>query len=289
VNLVGAWTDAMQRGDFEHAWCVSDRIVASRAPGETCWDQPRHRQWVWNGDAVEGRTVLVRCYHGLGDTLQFARFLPRLHATAQDTIVWAQPWLVPLLATMENVGRLVPLHDGDPAIEFDVDVEIMELGHALRVTADDLATAVPYFRVVPAPRLSDRFSVGVVTQAGDWDARRSIPHALVDLAAPDVELCNLQRDAPLPGMRDASAKDALELASRLRSLDLVISVDTMVAHLAGALGVPVWLLLPADADWRWMRNRSDSPWYPSMRLFRQPSPGAWQPVLDEVRAALCAR
>ena len=92
-------------------------------------------------------------------------------------------------------------------------------------------------------------------------------------------------------MRDASAADALELAARIQALDLVISVDTMLAHLAGALGVRTWVLLPFDADWRWLVDRTDSPWYPTLRLWRQPRPGDWRSVLDSIKAELatCAR
>src|SRR5919204_527528 len=106
---------------------------------------PRHEQWVWDGRPLADRTVLVRCYHGLGDTLQFARFLPLLANVARETLVWAQPPLLPLLATLPGVGRLLPLHDGAPGVDYDVDVEIMELAHALRTSADSLPACVPYF------------------------------------------------------------------------------------------------------------------------------------------------
>ncbi len=289
LDPVVEWTNAMRRGDFESAWRVSDRVIARRSRDTASESLPRHLQRVWMGEPLEARRVLVRCYHGLGDTLQFARFVPRLTGLARETIVWAQPWLIPLLATIDGIGRLLPLHDGDPGVEFDVDVEIMELAHVFRISKDTVGDSVPYLRVPPAPRLSDRFSIGIVAQAGGWDHRRSIDPSLLHFPSRDVALFNLQRDEPLPGMPDASTDDALELAARLQSLDLVVSVDTMMAHLAGALAVPVWLLLPADADWRWMTDRRDSPWYPTMRLFRQPSPGAWGPVMPRLQAALCAR
>jgi hypothetical protein len=290
---VAAWTDAMRRGDFASAWAIGDGLIAARRPGETCWERPRHQQWVWDGTPLDGRRVLVRCYHGLGDTLQFARFLPRLHAITSETTVWVQPQLLSLLGTMgSSIGRLLPLHDGDPGVDYDADIEIMELPHALRTVPMDLPGPIPYLHVPPATRLSSRFSVGVLVEAGDWDDRRSIPPELVDLRIKGVEPFSLQLGTPLPGMVDASTADALELGARLQGLDLVISVDTMLAHLAGALGVATWLLLPAEADWRWMTDRHDSPWYPSMRLFRQPRPGDWAPVLRDVRNALqvmCAR
>jgi hypothetical protein len=280
----------MRRGDFTAAWKISDDVLIKRVAAGPRWDLPRHQQWLWDGRALSGRTVLVRCYHGLGDTIQFARFLPQLQAVARQTIVWAQPALLPLLEAMRLPVRLLPLHDGDPEVDYDAHIEIMELAHALRITADSMATAVPYFDVTPADRLSTRFSVGVLVQAGNWDATRSIPADIVDLRLPDIDLFSLQTDSPLPGMVDASTSDMLTLASRLKALDLVITVDTMMAHLAGSLGVPTWVLLTAEPDWRWMQGRPDSPWYPSMRLFRQVQAGEWHTVVNEVRARLaCVR
>ena len=279
----------MRRGDFAAAWEVSDRIIAARAPGEQCWHLPRHEQWVWDGRPLADRTVLVRCYHGLGDTIQFARFLPLLASVAGETVVWAQPALLGLLARLPSVGRLLPLHDGDPNVDYDVDVEIMELAHALRVDTQSLPARVPYFDVPRGPRLSDRFSVGVLAQAGDWDARRSVPAGMLARLTDrsDIATFNLQLEPPLPGLADLSTPDVLVLATRLRSLDLVITPDTMLAHLAGALGIATWTLLPAEADWRWMGpERTDSPWYPSMRLFRQARPGDWRPVITEVERHL---
>jgi hypothetical protein len=280
----------MRRGDFTAAWKISDDILTKRVATGPSWDLPRHEQWVWDGRGLSGRAVLVRCYHGLGDTIQFARFLPELQAIAGQTIVWAQPTLVPLLETMRLSARLLPLHDGDPEVDYEADIEIMELAHALRITPKSLATAVPYFDVTSAPRISTRFSVGVLAQAGNWDATRSIPADVLDLRVPGIHLLSLQIDSALPGMVDASTSDILTLASRLKALDLVITVDTMLAHLAGSLGVPTWVLLPAEPDWRWMQGRSDSPWYPSMYLFRQEQPGEWNTVVNEVRARLaCVR
>jgi hypothetical protein len=138
-----------------------------------------------------------------------------------------------------------------------------------------------------------QLAVGIVWTAGDWDRRRSIP---VPQLAPLTSVTGarffaFQRGAAL-GQTDhfhvhhLNWRDTLHEATLLRALDVLISVDTMPAHLAGALGVPVWLLLHADADWRWMRGRQDSPWYPTMRLFRQSQQGVWGPVLERVAAEL---
>jgi hypothetical protein len=274
-----AWTAAMRRGEFSRAWDISDRVLARRvAQGRPRDFPPRHEQWIWDGRPFDGRRVLVRCYHGLGDTLQFARFLPPLARRASELTVWAQPELIPLLRTLD-VGRLLPLHDGAPGVEADVECEIMELSHALRIAPS--ALELPAFDVAAAPRMSERFGLGVMPQAGAWDPRRSIPlESFAPLRAlPGVELFDLR-----PGA--AGAAEVVAAASRVRSLDLILTVDTMMAHLAGSLGAPTWTLLPADADWRWMEGRTDSPWYPTMRLFRQRRPGDWDGVMEEVAAAL---
>lgn len=290
-----AWMRHMRRGDFVAAWAVSDEVLRAHQ-GVSCTDRPRHEQWVWDGTPVEGRRVLVRCYHGLGDTLQFIRFAPKLREVAREVIVWAQPELIPLLHTAPGIGRLLPLHDGAPEVEFDVDVEVMELAHLFRATPGTLPPA-PYLHAEPAPlRREGRLAVGIVWQAGGWDERRSIPpHLLAPLAeVPGVEWHVLQRG---PGLDErpewlrpvSGSDDVLEAARAMKGLDLVITVDSMPAHLAGALGVPVWTLLHSDPDWRWMEGRDDSPWYPTMRLFRQPRPGAWDPVVARVGAALAER
>jgi len=289
----GAWDRHMRRGAFAAAWAAAGAVLAGGA-GTPCWHLPRHEQWVWTGAPLAGRRVLVRCYHGLGDTIQFARYLPALRAVAAEVTVWAQPALLPLLATADGVDRLLPLHDGTPDVDYDVDVEIMELPHVFRSTLDTLPATVPYFHVPPAPRAAhDRLAVGVVWAAGDWDPARAIPAALLEplAAVPGVTLHALQRGPALaewsPRLGPVSGSDdVLETARVVRSLDLVITVDSMPAHLAGALGVPVWTLLRAGADWRWMSDRDDSPWYPTMRLFRQDRPGDWRPVIARVISEL---
>lgn len=280
----------MRAGDWAAAWRISDGLLASRKPDPR---QPRHEQIVWDGTPLAGRRVLVRCYHGLGDTIQFARFLPRLSAIAREVTVWAQPALLPLLATLPGTGRLLPLHDGTPEGEYEAEVEIMELAHALRITPATLPAAIPYLHPPQAESAADGMTVGLVWRAGDWDPRRSMPPALLAPLArrPGTTLHVLQRG---PGLADwpagvgvqAGTDDVLALATAMRGLHLVISVDSMPAHLAGALGIPVWTMLAADADWRWMHGRDDSPWYPTMRLFRQPRPGDWESVVDAVSAAL---
>ena len=172
-----AWMWHMRAGDFARAWEISDAVLRLRsgAPG---WHLPRHEQALWDGTPIDGRRVLVRCYHGLGDTIQFARYLPLLRQRAAHVLLWAQPSLIPLLRTIDAGLEILPLHDGDPAVAYDVDVEIMELADVFRSTLATLPGRVPYIHVepatlpdTPAPR------VGLVWRAGDWAEHRSIPFA----------------------------------------------------------------------------------------------------------------
>ena len=219
------WETHMRRGDFAAAWRVSDAALRARA----------------------GQRVLVRCYHGLGDTVQFARFAAPLRTLAREVIFWAQPLLLPILATAPGIDRVLPLHDGTPAVDYDVDVESMELAHVFRPTLDTLPCAVPYFDVTPAPALppDGTLHVGLVWRTGDWNGvPRSIPTTLAAefaAATPGVTWHLLQRGPALAewphGLGvDSGTDDVLTFAQRLRALDLLISVDSFPAHLAGALG-----------------------------------------------------
>jgi hypothetical protein len=288
------WISCMRRGAFETAWTISDAMLRARA-GVPCWHWPRHLQYIWDGTPLAGKRVLVRCYHGLGDTVQFIRYAPLIKEIAEEVIVWVQPALLPLLRTMRGIDRLLPLHDGSPDVEYDVDVESMELPHIFRTTVATIPAEIPYLHITPAALPRHRcVAIGLVWAAGAWDhARRSLPFSLLAPLAmvPGVELHILQRGPALDqyqhGVGILSGSDDVVAAARIiRALDLVISVDTMPAHLAGALGVPVWMLLDALADWRWMEGREDSPWYPTMRLFRQDTPGAWESIIARVVAEL---
>jgi len=293
-DIPDLWMYHMRRGAFAEAWEKSDADLKSRA-GQPCWHLPRHFQYIWDGTPLQGKRVLVRCYHGLGDTIQFIRYMPLVKAIAAEVIVWAQAPLLPLLQTVSGIDRLLPLHDGTPELEYDIDVEIMELPHIFRTTLANLPTQVPYLHVEPlllSPN-NEQLSVGLVWKAGDWDERRSIPFtALTPLTEiPGIRFYVLQADAKIAGWQEEfgiypGAFNLLEYARVIRGLDLMISVDSMPAHLAGALGVPVWTLLHAEADWRWLENRDDSPWYPTMRLFRQEHPGNWEGVMERVKAEL---
>jgi len=288
------WLRAMRAGAFAAAWAVSDEVLAARDPATR--DDPAlpyHLRWVWNGRRLDGNRVLVRCYHGLGDTLQFCRYLPLLRPHVADLALEVQPELIPLLRTLPGPDRLIPFRQDAPAPRSECDIEVMELAHALR----SVPHGAPYLSAEPLPRPSGDLRVGLCWRAGGWDAGRSVPlPALAPLAqVPGVRLISLQRGPgleelaiagtpPVLDTGDRSA-DVMAVARLLATLDLVVTVDTMVAHLAGALGRPTWLLLQADADWRWMSGPR-SLWYDSVRLYRQPSPGRWAPPLAQLQADL---
>src|ERR1041385_3970983 len=290
-DLNSSWLHAMRRGDFDTAWNISDALL--RTPRDQT-DQPRWFQRVWNGSSVSGKRVLVRFYQGLGDTIHFIRYAPLLKASSAEVIVWTQPSLIPLLRSVRGIDRLLPLHDGAPDVEYDVDLELNELPHLFRTTLDSIPAVVPYISVEPAllPR-NGRMRVGLIWQSGDWDHRRSVPFSEVKqlIKVPGIEWHVLQRDALRAGWDGSlgsisGGDNPLDDARLMRALDLIISVDTMTAHLAGALGVPTWTLLPVEADWRWMLDRDDTPWYPTMRLFRQCEEGKWDDVIDDVAMQL---
>ncbi len=290
-DLNSSWLDAMRRGDFATAWSISDALL-EREKDQT--NLPRWFQTVWDGTPVVGKRVLVRCYHGLGDTIQFIRYTSLLKEIAAEVIVWVQPSLIPLLQSVRGIDRLLPLHDGSPEVKYEVDLELNELPYLFRTALATVPAEVPYIFVEPASLARNGLlRVGLIWQSGDWDNRRSIPFSELKRLArvAGIEWHILQRDAARAGWDGSlgslsGGDNPLDDARVMCALDLVISVDTMTAHLAGALGVNTWTLLPFDSDWRWMLERHDSPWYPTMRLFRQREEGNWDNVIDNVAAHL---
>jgi hypothetical protein len=286
------WVEAMQRGELQRAWEISDRSLKEYCTSDAVKHTgERHLQRIWRGEDLRGKRVLVRCYHGLGDTIQFVRFAKPLRLIAREVILWVQPELLGLLRCVDGVDQLHPLHDGTPDFHYDVDIEIMELAHALRATPDTIASRLPYLASGSAKRLAgdSRISVGMVWEVGNWDRRRCVPARKLSRlwTVPGIRLCSLQQgagrdDATIIPAKDIAVADLRRLAARIMGLDLVITVDTMVAHLAGALGARVWTMLHADCDWRWQKAGRDPMWYPSMRLFHQPRSGDWDSVIDEV-------
>jgi hypothetical protein len=287
------WIRLALRGDFAGAWTVSDRILARDARPDNS-RVPRHLQRIWDGTPLERRRVLIRCYHGLGDSIQFIRYLPLVKGISTEVTVWAQRDLLPIFErSFQDVGWLA-LHDGTPDVDYDVDIEVMELPYAFRTTEATMPAEVPYLHVRPGTLPSAQMPrVGLVWRAGDWDTRRSIPFDAIKplLDVPRVEFYGVQYDRNSseahPNLHPFPNGSVLSTARHLCALDVLVSIDSMPAHLAGALGLPVWTLLTHQADWRWMQDRVDSPWYPTMRLFRQPAPGDWRSVIDEVCESVC--
>jgi hypothetical protein len=290
VCAAGRWTCRMLYGEFEKAWEESDAIEGRGRPDP-------HR--FWDGKPFRGRHVMLRCLHGLGDTIQFIRFVPLVREQAATLTVEAQPGLKALLAQTGIADHVMTW--GEPEPYWNQQIEINELPKVVRVTEASIPPA-PYLSVAQ-PRRSrigiDRQSVkvGLVWNASVYNPLRSV--RLEQLAPlfylPGFSFFSLQAGSACGELRrwagvienlSEHATDVLETAENMLGMDLVITVDTMSAHLAGALGLPTWTLLPFACDWRWMNNRSDTPWYGSMRLFRQERPGEWAPVVRQLAQAL---
>lgn len=283
-----SWINHMRRGEFELAWQFSDKILKSDI-NRNYEHLPRHYQCIWDGTPLNGKRVLIRCYHGLGDTLQFIRYAELVKEIASEVIVWAQPELLQLLQSVKGIDKLLPLHNGSPEVNFDVDVEIMELPHIFRTILSSIPIRIPYLRAEPMLLPGSALKVGLVWQAGNWDQSRNVPFSVLKplFEIPDIDFFILQANAESAGWERGYGiyRGDFNLnayASFVKGLDFLISVDSMPAHLAGALNVPVWLMIQEHADWRWMENREDSPWYPSMKLFRQQKQGDWQGVADKI-------
>lgn len=265
----------------------------------------------WQGESLQGRSLLLRAEQGLGDTLQFIRFVPLLLAWGGKIVVEVQPPLLPLLADPDSPLRWVPQGADLPADAWGCDcyLPLLSLPHLLQLDEPHLAAAGagPYIDV-PRPyqdkwarRLpaGDTMRIGLVW-AGNTrhpnDRERSCPLTALAplLEIPQVQWVSLQKPAPtgLPtALLDLGTEleDFADTAAALARLDLVITVDTAIAHLAGALGRPAWLMLAADADWRWPRQGHCSPWYGSLRLYRQKMPGQWLPLGQTLAGDLQAR
>lgn len=284
VNGQDPWTQAMRRGDHARAWRIAHEILARRDPAtRDDPSKPYHLRWVWDGRPLDGRDVLVRCYHGYGDTLQFARFLPLLAQRAASVTVEMQPRLLPLFRGFPGVDRLIPFDVAAPAKPFPCDIEIMELPLALQagpLDAPPVPLGVEVATVPPG-------CLALCWQAGDWDEGRSIPEALVAPLCRAPTLTLVAGPTALPVLNPEGCPMDLPLTAGLvAAAALVVTVDTMAAHLAGTLGRPVMLLLKHDPDWRWPLEGDRTPWYPTMRILRQDAPGDWEGVIARAARAI---
>ncbi len=254
----------------------------------------------WDGREITGSSIFVHAEQGLGDTIQFLRYVPLLAERGAHVVLEVHPELMRLAASVDGVSKLITRGEAIP--ECDWHCPMMSLPLSFATDLQNIPVNIPYLHAgVEAPgwmRTSNQQPrVGLVwagSKKNRIDSKRSLSFADIAslLAVQGISFYSLQQgasaeDAALPfaGLLPVNA-DFVETAAAVAHLDLVVSVDTSVAHLAGALGRPIWILLPHVADWRWLTDREDSPWYPAARLFRQTQAGAWKPVIDRVAAEL---
>jgi hypothetical protein len=299
--LTGNWIEGWP--EYEWRW-------QSKGFPRCSFREPR-----WDGSPLAGRTLLVLAEQGLGDTIQFIRYaliLPNRHDV--KVIVRSPRALLKLLTNV--LGQILLVPEGDPLPAFDCYVPLLSLPGMLGTTPSDVSAAVPYLGALPQlvaqwrQRLltfdnrhsTSDFLVGIAWQgspAFPSDRLRSVPlKCFAPLAGiKGIRLISLQKGPGGPEYLSRSVPEQLtnldeasgpfmDTAAIMAHLDLVICSDTAVAHLAGALGVPVWLALPTVPDWRWLLQREDSPWYPTMRLFRQTRYGCWEDVFESIAAEL---
>lgn len=292
---VGNFTDGWR----EYDWRWKCRGFAS---GSKTFSQPK-----WDGRDLANQTILIHGEQGLGDTIQFVRYANLLMERHATVIIGCDPSLQRLLRNSINA----PVVDvNEPLPPFDLQCPMLSLAGLFGTTLENIPASMPYLRADPSDAQrwrdilkSDRnLKIGLVwagRPAHPNDRNRSAP---VESLTPfsqvqGVSFYSLQKSGPARPKSDPPSgfpmidltndlKDFADTAAFIANLDLIVSVDTSVAHLAGAMGKPVWTLLPFVADWRWMLDRADTPWYPTMRLFRQPSPGDWNDVIRRITGAL---
>jgi hypothetical protein len=299
--LAGDW----QRGLPEYEWRWRKKNFVPR----------RFPQSLWGGESLGGKTILLHAEQGLGDTMQFIRYASIVKRYDAAVIVECQKPLLGLLEGCSGVDQLVA--EGEDLPAFDVYAPLLSVPGILKTTVETIPAGIPY--LFPSPVLLEKwrkrlldidgFKIGISWQGNPkyrGDCFRSIPlRCFAPLAQiPGVCLINLQKGAgteQLAEVRnlfpvldfadelDQQSGPFMDTAAVMKNVDLVITSDSAAAHLAGALGVPVWVALPSVPDWRWLLDRSDSPWYPTMRLFRQKERGNWQGVFEEIKEALRQR
>jgi Tfp pilus assembly protein PilF len=291
--LLGDW----ERGWPEYEW----RRHCKEFPS------PPGRLPLWDGSPLGGRTILLRAEQGLGDTLHFIRYAPLVQQRGGRVVVACQPLLLRLLSGAAGIDQLLTT---ESEVAADVWLPLPSLPGIFGTTPTTVPALVPYLSADPTlvaawrERWTDLrgLKIGIVWQgnpnySGDrWRSVRLSEFAPL-AEVPNIHLFSLQMGVgreqipPLAerfGLLDLSASltDFMDTAAVMKNLDLVITVDTAVAHLAGALAVPVWVALPWPPEWRWLLEREDSPWYPSMRLFRQSARGNWEEVFARIATAL---
>ena len=297
----------LQAGDYEQGWPAYEWRWRRKSAKPRRFSQPR-----WDGSFLVGKTILLWCEQGLGDTLMFIRYARLIQEQGARVIVECPDFLMPLLTRCAGIDQLVA--EGVPLPEFDVQCPLMSLPGLLGTNPATIPAVVPYLYAEPERvevwqhRLANMpsFKVGVIWQGNprfQWDGFRSAPlRAFAPLGQVEgVQLISLQKGQgreqrgtlggafdvmELTEELDAAGGAFLDTAAIMTQLDLVVTVDTAAAHLAGGLGVPVWVALSAVSDWRWLREREDTGWYPTMRLFRQTQVGDWATVFTRMARQL---
>lgn len=295
----------LQTGDYAQGWKDYEWRLQTAAHGAPA---QRFAQPMWQG-ADTARAVLLHAEQGLGDTLQFVRYAPLVARRCALTVLECQPELKTLLEAMKGAPRIVAR--GEPLPPFDLHAPLLSLPSIFGTTLDTIPWEGPYLEARPEwlarwrkafRKRARRFNVGLVWagRPQHWDdLNRSVPLALFAPLARSADVCffSLQLGpaaaeaaAPPPGMLLAdltpAIRDFSDTAALVGLLDLVITVDTSAAHLAGAMGRPTWVLLAHAPDWRYHLRRSDNPWYPGMRLFRQPRDGDWSGAIEQMAQEL---
>ncbi|MEG4494686.1 tetratricopeptide repeat protein [Microcoleus sp. D3_18_C4] len=287
-----------QRGFYEYEWRL---LVKEKQFRSHNFIQP-----LWDGKDLQGKTILLCPEQGLGDAIQFIRYADLVKQKGGRVIVWCLPQLQRLFTQVSGIDALIVNQEDAP--DFQVRAQLMSLPHLLETTLETIPAKVPYLSHPPGWEFTlnptTNLKVGIVWSGNPKNSQnnvRSIPLNLLAklLDIPGADFYSLQKEITADdrallqqiAVTDLSfyLHDLADTAAVISALDLVISVDTCVAHLAGALGKPVWILLCFVPDWRWMLQREDSPWYPTARLFRQSTAGDWEGVLQQASLALRAR
>jgi tetratricopeptide (TPR) repeat protein len=307
--LVGDYPNGWR--DFESRWKLDPRAATTV---KRTFSQPL---WLGEGE-IAGRTILLHSEQGLGDTLQFCRYATLVAEAGARVILEVEQPLRALMVDLEGVTQVVC--KGDPLPDFDIHCPVMSLPLAFKTTLQTIPSRVPYLKSKLEKRLhwadqlgpKTRLRVGLVWAGGfrpdhpesrSVNGRRNIPlHKLAALNRPDIEFHSLQKGQPAEAELVAATSeswagqpptnhaiglvDFSDTAALIDQMDLVIAVDTSTAHLAAALGKPVWLLNRFDTCWRWMLDTDRSPWYPTVKIYRQRRSGDWEGVVDAVRTDL---
>ena len=301
-------TSLLTLGDYRRGFEAYEwRWQATGRGGRRGFRQPQ-----WAGDyALGNRTILLHAEQGLGDTIQFARYAPLIARTGARVLLEVQPELKALLSGLEGVTAVYGRGEALPA--FDVHCPLASLPLAFKTQLATVPAHIPYLRAgaasiakwrprleaFPSPRVALAWA-GRATHVNDRNRSIALSQFSPLLSVPGVSFIGVQRelrgeDAALLAQQPQTVQlgealaDFTDTAAVLALADLVISVDTSVAHLAAAMGRPTWILLPFQPDWRWTLEREASPWYPAARLFRQPAPGDWDSVLRRVSAELASQ